>query len=123
LAAQPSGDGGEALRKQLAEERRKRDNLVGAIEDGGDNLPLLLTALKGREANIRRVEGELARLETGPPATDVEELPSWVERQLQDLHALLKENPEKVKAEFRPAEPPPAVHPSRLRIRQPLLPC
>jgi hypothetical protein len=55
----------------------------------------------GREANIRRLEGELARLETSPPPIGLEDLPGWVERQVQDLHALLKEKPEKVKAEFR----------------------
>jgi hypothetical protein len=36
-----------------------------------------------------------------PPPIDLEDLPAWVDRQLQDLHALLKDNPEKVKAEFR----------------------
>jgi site-specific DNA recombinase len=102
LAAQLAADGGEAaLLKQLADERRKRDNLVGAIEEGGENLPVLLTALKGREANIRRLENDLARLETGPPPVDLEDLPAWAERQLQDVHALLKQNPERMKTEFR----------------------
>jgi site-specific DNA recombinase len=102
LAAHAVVDGGgDAVRKQLADERRKRDNLVGAIEEGGENLSVLLTALKGREANIRRLEADLARLEMGPPPIDLEDLPWWVERQLQDFHALLKDNPERVKAEFR----------------------
>jgi hypothetical protein len=44
LATHAVDDDGEAVRTQLADERRKRDNLVGAIEDGGENLPILLTA-------------------------------------------------------------------------------
>jgi DNA invertase Pin-like site-specific DNA recombinase len=101
LAAHAVVDDGEVVRKQLADERRKRDNLVGAIEEGGENLSVLLAALKGREANIRRLEGELAKLETDPSPVDLEDVPAWVELQLQDFHALLKENPERVKAEFR----------------------
>jgi hypothetical protein len=102
LAAQAAeGDGEEALRKQLADERRKRDNLVAAVEEGGDNLAVLMTALKAREVNIRRLEGDVARPETAPPPIDLEDLPGWVERRLQDVHALLKERPERVKAEFR----------------------
>jgi len=64
LATHAVDDDGEAVRTQLADERRKRDNLVGAIKDGGENLPILLTALKGREATVRRLEADLARLET-----------------------------------------------------------
>jgi hypothetical protein len=56
LAAHAVVDDGEVVRKQLADERRKRDNLVSAIEQGGENLSVLLAALKGREANIRRLE-------------------------------------------------------------------
>jgi hypothetical protein len=90
------------LRKRLAQERTKRDNLVRVIEDGGENVGALLTALKAREDNVLRLVDELVALDAAAPQ---EQLPSdvhgWVQAQLQDLHALLKENPEKVQAEFR----------------------
>jgi hypothetical protein len=79
LAAQPCGgcDPG-SLAKELAEEQRKRANLVAAIEESGEHLSVLLTALRGREANIRRLQGELARLEAAAMSICVDELAEWV---------------------------------------------
>jgi hypothetical protein len=100
--ASDGSDDGLALSKRLGEERRKRNNLVGAVEEGGDNIGGLIAALKTREANIRRLEAELATIEGTPaPGHLLDDVPCWVAQQLQNLHGLLKDNPERAKAEFR----------------------
>jgi DNA invertase Pin-like site-specific DNA recombinase len=89
------------LRKQLAEEQRKRTNLIAAIERGANVLSVLAT-LKEREATIARLEREIEAVSAAvkKPLDDTE-LRVWVEHQLSDLYGLLKDNPQRAKAEFR----------------------
>jgi capsule polysaccharide export protein KpsE/RkpR len=90
------------LQKQLADERRKRQNLIGAIEGGADVLSLV-AALKEREASITRLEREVKSCSapSTPVVVDDAALETWVRRQLQDLSGLLRENPERAKEQFR----------------------
>jgi site-specific DNA recombinase len=101
------------VRNRLNEERRKCQRLVSAIEGGADVVSVV-EALREREAIIQRLEGELAQLEA--QADDVsldtiENLEVWVEQQLQDLHGLLQETPERVKTEFRRLHLHVCLHP------------
>jgi site-specific DNA recombinase len=90
------------LRRQLEGERQKRTNLIAAIESGAD-VPSVLAALKEREATIARLEREIQAVSTATvqKRLDDSELRAWVEHQLSDLYGLLKDNPERAKAEFR----------------------
>jgi hypothetical protein len=85
----------------LDEERRKLQNLIAAIEGGSDAPAALLKAMKEREAAIKRLESQLKRELPKPAATKAPDLAPWVREQLQNLTALLKTDPLKVKSEFR----------------------
>jgi septal ring factor EnvC (AmiA/AmiB activator) len=89
------------LDRRLAEERRKLQNLVSAIEGGSHAPASLLAAISSREAAIKRLENELRQSAQKPPKRAVPNLSNWVSEQLQDLTALLKDDPAKTKAEFR----------------------
>jgi hypothetical protein len=77
-------------------------SIARQIEHGA-HLPSVLAALEEREATILRLEGELDALDNPvvkKPPDDVE-LRAWVEHQLSDRYGLLKDSPERTKAEFR----------------------
>ena len=106
-----------AIREQLQHERKKLKNLVSAIE-GGAHAPSLVAALREREATVERLQRDLASLEeTGNLETRIEVLPSWVKRQLEDLASLLKEKPERLKAELRRLNLRLTIHPVEARPR------
>jgi DNA repair exonuclease SbcCD ATPase subunit len=90
-----------STQRQLDEERRKLQNLIAAIEGGSDAPAALLKAMKEREAAIKRLESQLKRELPKPVATKAPDLAPWVREQLQNLTALLKTDPVKVKSEFR----------------------
>jgi hypothetical protein len=89
------------LRRQLDEERRKVQNLIAAIEGGSTGPAALLQAVSDREARIRHLERELRREERTVRHPRPPDLQEWVRRQLNDLTAVLKDDPSRVKAEFR----------------------
>jgi site-specific DNA recombinase len=101
------------VRDRLEDEKRKRQNLVTAIEGGAD-VASLLAALREREATIERLQGELAQLETqaeNATLEPAEDLSEWVQEQLRDLHGLLKDAPERTKGEFRRLHLQVVLHP------------
>ena len=59
-------DAGEAIHRQLEQEKRKLQNLIAAIEGGSDAPAPLLKAVTEREATIKRLEKELKRAEAKP---------------------------------------------------------
>jgi hypothetical protein len=103
----------------LEQERRKLQNLISAIEGGSDAPSALLKAVKEREATIKRLESQLKRESQKPASSKVPDLAPWVREQLQNLTALLKNDPARVKSEFRrlnlnltfnPVEAEPRAH-------------
>ena len=90
-------------REQLLAERdrvtRKLENLVRAVEDGVA-LSALQEAITARQADLRRIDDDLARLDDPPPVT-LAVIPTWIRDQLQDCAGLLGDAPERAKAEFR----------------------
>lgn len=79
--------------------RRKLQHLVDAIE-AGSSAPTLLEAIRGREAEIARLQDELRALDA-PLDEKLAVIPSWVRQQLGDTASVLTETPERTKAEFR----------------------
>jgi site-specific DNA recombinase len=74
-------------------------NLVAAVEQG-HALPSMFQAIQAREADIKRLDTELAALE--PPLEGrLAVMPTWVRKQLEDVAGLLNTTPERAKAEFR----------------------
>ena len=57
---------GEAIHRQLEQEKRKLQNLIAAIEDGSEAPSALLKAVAEREATIKRLEKELKRADDKP---------------------------------------------------------
>lgn len=107
------------LERQLSEERRKLKNLIAAIEGGATTPSALLRAVSEREDAIKRLEGDLRKGVEKPPKKAVPDLGKWVEEQLLELTALLKDDPARTKAEFRrlnlqltfkPVETKPRAH-------------
>ena len=90
-------------RAQLLAQReavgQKLDNLVRAVENGV-GLASLQHAMTGREAELRRLDGELATLDD-PPTVKLEVIPTWVREQLQDAAGVLRDAPERAKVEFQ----------------------
>jgi hypothetical protein len=93
--------GKNSTQRQLDAERRKLQNLIGAIEGGSDAPAALLKAVAEREATIKRLEAELRKRDERAPVTTLPDIPAWVQEQLQDLVGLLKTDPARVKSEFR----------------------
>jgi site-specific DNA recombinase len=90
------------LKKQLAQEQRKRDNLVAAVESGSDSPAVVMRAIATREANISELERQLALAHHAEPPHDLRNLPKEVARQLADLAKVLKgDDPARVKAALR----------------------
>jgi len=83
----------------LKEARRRLANLVAAVEDGSST-PALVEAIRAREGDVRRLEGELSGL-ADPVERKLAVIPTWVRQQLEDVAGLLSETPERTKAEFR----------------------
>ena len=90
-----------AIDKQLLEERRKLQNLVSAIEAGGVSAGSLVSAVTTRERNIAALEARLRQARTPPNLSELKDIRPWVETQLADLVGVLKDDPGRVKAEFR----------------------
>ena len=98
-AERSNGEG--TLQRQHADESRKLQNLIAAIEGGSSAPGSLLKAVSDRETAIKRLEGELRKATQKPTKITEPDLGKWVEAQLQNLTELLKSDPAKVKAEFR----------------------
>ena len=80
---------------------RKIKNLVSAVEAGASS-PALLQTLTAREADLRGLEAELARLAQISPLRDrLAVMPHWVRQQVAQLAELLRDVPERAKQEFR----------------------
>jgi hypothetical protein len=114
LAAPKTGDD---LQRQLAQERKKLQNLIAAIEGGSTTPASLLKAVSEREATIKRLETDLRRQDEKPSGQKLPELSGWVREQLTDLTGLLKSNPAKVKSEFRRLNLQLTFHPTEAEPR------
>lgn len=90
-----------AIDQQLLAERRKLQNLVSAIEAGGVSAGSLVSAVGARERNIAALEARLRHARTTPDLSELKEIRPWVDQQLEDLVGVLKNDPIRVKAEFR----------------------
>jgi len=89
----------ERADRALREARRRLENLIAAIEDGAGGATLR-DAIGSREADVRRLETELAAL-AEPIERKLAVMPTWVRQQLEDTAGLLSEAPERTKAEFK----------------------
>ena len=78
---------------------RKLENLVFALENGVA-LGSVKHAMSAREAELQRLDDELGRL-SDAPALDLTVIPTWVREQLQDVAGLLRDAPERARAEFK----------------------
>jgi site-specific DNA recombinase len=100
-----------AAEAALAEARRRRAHLIHAIETGAPVVSLL-EALRKREAEILRFEGELETL-SEPLDQKLALMPTWVRQQLEDVVALLADTPERTKGEYRRLGLLYVLHPAR----------
>jgi hypothetical protein len=79
--------------------RQKLARLITAIEDGAST-PALLTAMRTREEELRRLDAELEAIQE--PLNDrLAVIPSWVRSQVGDVSHLLSGAPERAKSEFQ----------------------
>ncbi|HMF59831.1 MAG TPA: recombinase family protein [Vicinamibacterales bacterium] len=83
----------------LRDARRRLEHLIAAIE-GGAGTSSVLEAIRGRERDIERLQGELEGLDE-PLEQKLAVMPGWVRRQVEDLVGLLSGAPERVKAAFQ----------------------
>jgi site-specific DNA recombinase len=108
-----SGKLSEALNRVIDERPRQREelqaqrgaleqrlkHLLHAIEEGAGTMTVL-RAVQDREAEFRALDAQLAALDQ--PVNDrLAVIPSWVKAQLSDAASLLREGPERAKAEFQ----------------------
>jgi hypothetical protein len=89
----------ERLEAERGQVRRKLQNLVATVEDGGAT-PTTLSAIREREAELERIDREL-RLKPAQLQQKLVVLPSWVQRQLSDAAELLQDEPERAREHFR----------------------
>jgi DNA invertase Pin-like site-specific DNA recombinase len=90
----------EAEAKAAREQARGRlQRLITAIESGVP-APSLLAAIAEREADLARLDAQLAEL-AEPSHRALAVIPSWVEGQIRDLAGLLNETTERAKLEFQ----------------------
>jgi hypothetical protein len=78
--------------------QQKLRNLIAAVENGAEG-PSVRQAIKDREAEICELGATLATPEE-PLAERLAVIPTWVRAQLEDAAGLLREGPERAKAEF-----------------------
>ena len=88
------------LQKQHAAVARKLDSLMAALEDGAP-LGSLKSRILAREAELQRIDDELAGGFAGKSPVDLTVIPTWISQQLQDLSTLLQDAPQLAKAEFK----------------------
>lgn len=62
-------------------------------------MPTMLQAMRDREADLERIERELAA-EPEHLQTKLTVLPSWAARQLDDIAGLLQDEPERARMHF-----------------------
>lgn len=103
----------------LRDAQRRLENLVEAIE-GGAGATSLLEAMRRREADIARLQGELEAL-SEPLEQKLAVMPSWVRQQLEDTAGLLSEVPERTKAEFKRLGLLFVLHPAQAAGARPFL--
>jgi chromosome segregation ATPase len=87
----------------LEDERRKLRNLIAAIEGGSTAAGALLKAISERELTIKHLEAQVKREQEQHKQAPkkLPELSPWIREQLENLTALLKSEPARVKSEFR----------------------
>ncbi len=87
------------LIRARADSQAKLQNLVAAVEAGAGTTTLF-AAITEREAEIRTLDAQLASPEE-PLTERLAVMPTWVQRQLESVSDLLREGPERAKAEFQ----------------------
>jgi site-specific DNA recombinase len=87
------------LEAQRSAVQGRLQNLVEAIE-AGHAAPALLQAISAREAELGRLDAQLADLDE-PLRDKLAVIPGWVRQQLEDVAGLLGDNPVRTRAEFR----------------------
>ena len=96
-------DEGPRRRARLEAERarvqRKLENLGEALENGGAT-PRVLGRIRDRQADLEQLDRDL-RLAPTHLEEKLVVLPSWVQRQLADVAALLQDEPDRVRAHSR----------------------
>jgi Recombinase zinc beta ribbon domain len=71
-------------RKRLEQERRKLQNFVTALAEGGSSSAAVLAAISEKEKSIGQLEGQLQAAPAKRAAVPVEDLEGWVRGQLSD---------------------------------------
>jgi hypothetical protein len=89
----------EHLERERATVQSKLDNLIAALENDGPT-PSVLQAIRAREGDLQRLQRDLEGVQA-PVGNKLAVLPSWVQRQLEDMVGLLGEDPPRVKAHLR----------------------
>ena len=103
----------------LRDAQRRLENLIGALEDGAASASVL-AAIRAREADAARLQGELNALDE-PLEQKLAVMPTWVRQQLEDTAGLLSDAPERTKAQFKRLGVAFALHPVRDAARPFLL--
>lgn len=89
----------EELQAQRVALDQRLKHLLTAIEEGAGT-PTVFRAVQEREAEIRAIDAQLSALDQ-PVDHRLAVIPSWVKAQLSDVADLLREGPERAKAEFQ----------------------
>jgi len=96
---EPSGGTTPAsVTAEIARERKKLHNLVAALEDGEPSAAIV-QAIRNREENLRRMEGELALTRVPVPRCVVE--PDTIRKELAELAGLLRGSAERARPVFK----------------------
>jgi site-specific DNA recombinase len=102
-ALQEAVDARPSRRETLLHHRetltQKIRHLLTAIESGMAGTTVL-EALRAREGELAKVDGEIAALDLPDNAQRLTVIPSWVKQQVADVVALLQDRPERAKAEL-----------------------
>jgi uncharacterized protein (UPF0335 family) len=89
----------ERLERERTTVQSKLDNLIASLENEGPS-PSVRQAIRLREADLERLQRDLEGVQA-PLGNKLAVLPSWVQRQLEDVVGLLAEDPPRVKAHLR----------------------
>jgi site-specific DNA recombinase len=87
----------DSLERELERERRKLQNLIGALEEGQPS-QTVLGAIRNRERGIKRLEAELGAIRSAP-ALNIE--PARIRQELSHLSELLRGAAEIARPVFR----------------------
>lgn len=109
----------EELDRAIAAADQKLTHLIAAVEAGA-GAATVFQAIRDRDAELRTLQGQRAALDE-PLDQRLAVVPTWVRRQLEDAAGLLRDVPERAKAQFHRLGLSFTIHPVQEAGARPFL--